>query len=305
MTHMLGWTRVATVAAQPAGQFVYAGNPFAEVVSGIGAPVTSVVRSVLNGLNAAVLLVEPPSAACHSSRFAIFAWVAGAERPPRTHSSQPGGRGVTPPDCAPAVAPPDQASAPAPRPTVASARTNPTLRKMRVMRGRSGSGAPPMECSGPRSARTGAYGPHKVGTFCAVAPTRVSAEGASRVISVVRNMRVGGPGRPLSASSAAISARYPLLRRAGCRESLRIRVHSSPERTAGCQNRTRPCRAGVPDPAEVSRVRPRLAGPAKACLSWQMQRPARRSGIPPRRGCGATCACGPRSRRRRRTRPTG
>ena len=83
MTHMFGWKSVATVAAQPAGQFEKAGKPLAEVVSGIGAPVTSVVRSVLKGLKAAVLLVEPPSAACHSSRSAMFAWRRRAPRGPR------------------------------------------------------------------------------------------------------------------------------------------------------------------------------------------------------------------------------
>ena len=80
---MLGWTRVATVAAQPAGQVEKAGNPFAETAPGIGAPVTSVVRSVLKGLKAAVLLVEPPSAACHSSRSAMFACGRREQRPPR------------------------------------------------------------------------------------------------------------------------------------------------------------------------------------------------------------------------------
>ena len=39
---------------------------------------TSVVRSELNGLKAAALLVEPPSAACHWSRSATLAAVAGA-----------------------------------------------------------------------------------------------------------------------------------------------------------------------------------------------------------------------------------
>ena len=205
MTHMLGWTRVATVAAQPAGQFEYAGNPFADVVSGIGAPVTSVVRSVLKGLNAAVLLVEPPSAACHSSRSAIFAWVSGAERPPRTHSSQPGGRGVTPPDWAPAVAPPDQENAPVPRPTAARARTNPTLRKIRVMRGRSGSVLRQWSAQ-VRDPPVGRQnGLPKVGTFCALTPTRVSAREAGRELRCANH----GSGRPRLATD--LNASYVLV----------------------------------------------------------------------------------------------
>ena len=78
MTHMFGWNKVATVAEQPPAQSAKAGNPLADgTTPGIGVSLVSVVRPVLNGLNAAVLLVEPPSAACHSSRSATFAGVAG------------------------------------------------------------------------------------------------------------------------------------------------------------------------------------------------------------------------------------
>jgi hypothetical protein len=73
MGHMFGWKSVATVAAQPAVQVAKAGNPLADSTSGSGAPLASVVRRVLKGLNAAVLLVDPPSAACHSSRSVTFA----------------------------------------------------------------------------------------------------------------------------------------------------------------------------------------------------------------------------------------
>ena len=98
MTTMFDWSNVATVAAQPAGQLAKAGNPLAEITPGTAAPLLSVVRPVLNGLNAAVLLVDPPSAACHSSRSATLAGVAGALTPARTQSSQPGGSGVSAPD---------------------------------------------------------------------------------------------------------------------------------------------------------------------------------------------------------------
>ena len=91
---MFGWKSVATVAEHPAAQEGKAGKSVGRVTPGIGAPVTSVVRSVLKGLKAAVLFVEPPSAACHSSRSAMLAGVAGARDPRRTQSSQPGGRGV-------------------------------------------------------------------------------------------------------------------------------------------------------------------------------------------------------------------
>src|ERR1700722_3318911 len=153
MTHMFGWNSVATVAEHPAAQVGKAGKPFAEgTAPGIAAFVTSVVRCVLYGLYAAVLLVEPPSAACHSSRSATFAAVAGAATPSSTQSSQPGGSGVKPFDCAAAVPPAVQANVPPQRAAVASARTNPTLRKMRVMRYRSRSVAAPMEGSGPCAA---------------------------------------------------------------------------------------------------------------------------------------------------------
>ena len=79
--HMLGWKSVATVAAQPSGHVAKAGKPFAETAPGIGAPVASIMRPVLKGLYAAVLLVDPPSAACHSSRSLTLSGVAGAVSP--------------------------------------------------------------------------------------------------------------------------------------------------------------------------------------------------------------------------------
>ena len=72
MGHMFGWNKVVTVAVQPACQVAKAGNPFADTTPGIGAPLASVIRRVLKGLYAAVLLVDPPSAACHSSRSVTF-----------------------------------------------------------------------------------------------------------------------------------------------------------------------------------------------------------------------------------------
>ena len=93
--HMFGWNNVATVASHPAAQEAKAGNPFDETTPGMGAPLVSVIRPVLKGLYAAVLLVDPPSAACHWSRSVTFAAVTGALRPWSTQSSQPGGRGVS------------------------------------------------------------------------------------------------------------------------------------------------------------------------------------------------------------------
>src|SRR6201999_870424 len=128
-THMLGWKSVAMVAEHPAAHDGKAGNPLAESAApGIGVPVLSVVRWVLYGLNAAVLLVEPPSAACHSSRSATLAAVAGAPIPSRTQSSHAGGNGVNPFPCAAAGPPLVHAHAPRTRLAGARARTNPTLR---------------------------------------------------------------------------------------------------------------------------------------------------------------------------------
>ena len=92
---MFGWNNVATVASHPAAQEAKAGNPFDETTPGMGAPLASVIRRVLKGLYAAVLLVDPPSAACHWSRSVTFAAVTGALTPWSTQSSQPGGRGVS------------------------------------------------------------------------------------------------------------------------------------------------------------------------------------------------------------------
>ncbi len=94
---MFGWSSVATVAAQPPNHVGKAAKPFEEMTApGMGALLTSVVRRVLKGLYAAELFVDPPSAACHSSRSSTFACVAGAVTPCSTHSSQPAGRTVSP-----------------------------------------------------------------------------------------------------------------------------------------------------------------------------------------------------------------
>src|SRR5579862_2575020 len=94
---MLDCRIVATVAEHPEIQSVNAGKPFAEIARGSGVLLTSVVRPVLNGLYAAVLFVEPPSASCHSSRSATLACVAGAPTPCRMQSSHPAGSGVSAP----------------------------------------------------------------------------------------------------------------------------------------------------------------------------------------------------------------
>ena len=93
------------VASQPSGQVAHAGKPLLDTAPGIGAPLASIVRPVLKGLYAAVLFVDPPSAACHASRSATSACVAGALTPWRMQSSQPGGSGV-PPALWAGVAPP-------------------------------------------------------------------------------------------------------------------------------------------------------------------------------------------------------
>ena len=203
------------VAAHPPAQAGKAGNPLAEATApGMAAPVLSVVRSVLYGLKAAVLLVEPPSAACHSSRSATLLAVAGAASPCRTQSSHPGGSGVKPPPWADAWPPEVQANVPRPRLAVARATTNPTVRTMRVMRGRSGWVIPPMERFCPHTCITtapaqGPQGLHVLG----LAPTRVSDPPGSQVIPVVRNVGVRLRGSTHTGSRAApgIRCAQPIL----------------------------------------------------------------------------------------------
>ena len=192
MTHMLGWKSVPTVAEHPAAHDGKAGKPLPESTApGIAAPVLSIVRSVLYGLKAAELLVEPPSAACHSSRSATLAAVAGAPTPSNTHSSHPGGNGVKPPPCADAGPPVVQANAPRPSPAVARARTNPTLRKMRVMRGRSEWVTPPVgalctyirttttQMGRPRLARSGPCSNATIGHWSLAGDPRCEKRGCS------------------------------------------------------------------------------------------------------------------------------
>ena len=136
MDHMFGCRSVVAVASQPSGQVAHAGNPLLDTAPGIGAPVASIVRPVLNGLYAAVLLVDPPSATCHASRSATSAGVAGALTPWRTQSSQPGGSGVPPTLCAGVAQPAVAVSMDPPSPATAMASARPTLRRMRVMGGR-------------------------------------------------------------------------------------------------------------------------------------------------------------------------
>ncbi len=50
IAHMFGCRIVATVAAQPEIQSPNAGKPFAEMISGSGLLLRSVVRAVLKGL---------------------------------------------------------------------------------------------------------------------------------------------------------------------------------------------------------------------------------------------------------------
>src|SRR6516165_6420837 len=133
MVAMFGCSKVATVAAQPASQLANAGNP-GEATVGTLAPVTSVVRPVLKGLNAAVLLVDPPSSSCQPSRSATLAAVAGAPVPWRTQSSQPVGRAVK---LAPAGAlpgTPRSVNADAQSATVATVSTTRSGRRMNVMK---------------------------------------------------------------------------------------------------------------------------------------------------------------------------
>ncbi len=132
--HMLGWSIVATVAAQPASQVEKAGNPLEEIDSGSGALLRSVVRRVLKGLYAAELFVDPPSAACHSSRLSTFACVAGAASPCSTHSSQPAGSMVSPGAATTAVGVAPARDETAPRPSAAISRAR-TIRALGMKRG--------------------------------------------------------------------------------------------------------------------------------------------------------------------------
>ena len=124
MVHILGWRIVATVAAQPANQVENAGKPLELMVAGRAAPVMSVVRIVLNGLYAALLLVEPPSAACHWSRSATFTAVTGACRPCRMHSSHPAGSAVPPEAGTANAGPPEGTQTSAQSPTAMAASTS-------------------------------------------------------------------------------------------------------------------------------------------------------------------------------------
>src|SRR5579872_1369744 len=101
---MVGCRRVATVAEHPAGHVVKAGKPPGAPLTGNAAPLSSVARRVLNGLKAAPLFVEPPSAVCHSSRLATFWAVSGAPTPCRTHCSHPTGSAVPGPAAVPGAA---------------------------------------------------------------------------------------------------------------------------------------------------------------------------------------------------------